>query len=90
MQVRHVLGWCSFRDPGCPVQEQLGEKRCLLRELGLWEQREQQDVCSDHVLPPVLVGAGGDVTGGAEGVLWGEGCAFFGVQLRVPMFNCTV
>lgn len=44
MQVRHVLGWCSFRDPGCPVQEQLGEKRCSLRELGLWEQREQQDV----------------------------------------------
>lgn len=89
MQVRQVLGWCSFRDPGCPVQEQLGEKRYWLRESGLWEHGEQQGVCLDHVPPPVPVGADGDVTGGAEGVLQGEGCAFFGVQLRVHKFNCT-
>lgn len=90
MQVRHVLGWYSFRDPGCPVLEQLGEKQCWESESRLWEQGEQQGVCSDHVLPPVPVGAVGDVTGGAEGVLRGEGCAFFGVQLSVPMFNCMV
>lgn len=48
MQVGHVLGCCSFGGLRCPVQDQLGEKWCLERESGLWEE-EEQGVCSDHV-----------------------------------------